>query len=152
MAHYYISGGITSSNIELDSEDYMYITSGGMVTSTVVNSGAWMDICEGGTAEKTTVNSGGRMTVSSGGTAKDINVGCGAELSIYSGIISGTIDLAGSMYIFSGTHPKPVQINIDLSKRHVYDYFMVQDGELFTNADWQITIDDKQAIGRYSIH
>ena len=117
MSTYYVSSGVTSTGLNLNS-DYMYVYSGGVASSTSINEGGWMEVSSGGRAISTTLNSGLWIAVRVGATATDTKIfSAGA---FFSGTMSRTsIRNGGSAFVKDGGK--------------AFDNIVLSGGELFVD-------------------
>jgi autotransporter passenger strand-loop-strand repeat protein len=122
MSTYYVSSGVTSTGLNLNS-DYMYVYSGGVASSTSINEGGWMEVSSGGSlmiSSGVDVNSaaimGGEMRVLNGGVARNIKATTGGVFVAAGGKVTGEMDLsfganvsfdAGSILDFDITSMSP---------------------------------------------
>ena len=96
--------GQTAISTMVNSDGYMYISSGGSATSTTVNSRGSMTVDSGGSATATTVNAGGYMTVYEYGSATATTVNSGGYMAISGGSATSTTVNGGYMTVsFDGS-------------------------------------------------
>ena len=78
-----LDGGI-ATNITLNEDGFLRVSSGGAANCTMVNSGQ-LDLFSGGTANSTTVNFRGRLHVSNGATMKSTTVNSRGSMMVFKG-------------------------------------------------------------------
>ncbi len=97
-----VSSAAIMSGEVLNSNYYMYVSSGGIANSTTLNAGG-LRIFSGGTANYTTINLLGDIIVF-GGIANTTTVNSGGYLHVSSGGIGNiaTVSSGGTMHVYSG--------------------------------------------------
>jgi autotransporter passenger strand-loop-strand repeat protein len=113
MSVYYVSSGITKTNITLNKNDYMRVYDGGEAYGTIVNSGGSVYVFNSGTMNRNTVNSGGSVYVNSGGQVNSTTINRNGFLFVSSGGIanSTTVNSAGSFYVSNGGIANSTTVN-----------------------------------------
>ena len=97
--------GQTAISTMVNSDGYMYISSGGSATSTTVNSRGSMTVDSGGSATATTVNAGGYMTVYEYGSATATTLNTSGYMTVYEygSATATTVNSGGYMAISGGS-------------------------------------------------
>ena len=176
MAKYDVTDGVTKSDVTLNSNDSMYVYSGGTATGTTVNDAGrlyvssggsatdntvylngCLDICNGGLASNTTIKYYGISYVSSGGTAADVNVFGGAVHVFSGGKVTGKITLKNDagFYLTTGSI-----LDFDISgvgpenDPFVNDFSLVQYAttmRMSVTPTYTLTVSGTQANGKYKL-
>ncbi|MEA4863532.1 MAG: hypothetical protein AB7F40_00130 [Victivallaceae bacterium] len=162
-----ISGAVLGNGGPVDS---MYISSGGVAYDTLLMTGGTQTVW--GAASGVMVSSGGKINVYSGGTALDVHIGSGGSGTVIcngrlssrtvvdaggvmtvtsGGIVSGKLEVAGSLVMYTGGILSDCELTIRLDRSNPDSRYLISNAAAFSGNDYSVVVADDQMEGAYKI-
>ena len=147
MAEYIVDGGKTSTGIELNKNDSMYVYGGGVANGVTAKNTGWVEVSSGGTANDVTISSGGIVYLRNSGTVNGLKLKPDGTLKVSSGgRLTGKLDFGGVVTAYQGAI-----LDFDLTQTAPLTAALVNDFAYVTGLPftYTLTVDASLANGDY---